>query len=84
MSHARYFLTEDCALFINVVENSRTSSIGQSEMQITEEQFFSQWFRLVVSCFSRPINVHAEFAQSLLGLSNSKEECGLSNDTCVE
>lgn len=35
-------------------------------------------------CSFRPVSVHAEFAQSLLGLSNSKEECGLSNDIWAE
>ena len=35
-------------------------------------------------CSFRPVSVHPEFAQSLLGLSNSKEGCGLSNDIWAE
>jgi len=38
----------------------------------------------LIVCSFRPVSVHPEFAQSLLGLSNSEEERGLSNDIWAE
>jgi hypothetical protein len=52
---------------------------GPLEMQIAQGPAFSVVVRVAFCAFC-PMNVHPEFAQSLPGLSNSKEEYGLSND----